>query len=441
MRRDDAIRQSVLLYARAAFPSIIVSDHHIRIAQRLQNIDREGGKRIVITAPPRHSKSMLCAEFFPAWALGRNSARQIIYATYGGDLSTTFGRRVKAQLGSDLFRKIFPACQIAQDSHSSSHIETLQRGVYTATSVGGAMVGKGADIFIMDDPFKSREEAESKNHRDKVWEWWESGVESRLQPGGSMLVIATRWHEDDLTGRLLARAGDSWEHLYLPAIGDDGEPLWPSFWPLEAMLAIKGRISSYEWESLYQGRPSSRAGHVLQVEHLKRYHHLPATGRIGRVQTVDAAIKTSEKNDYSVIETWDKYPDGYYLVDCWRSRVEYPALKAALVSQFNLHRPSKIIVEDAAAGQQVIQEFRNLSLPIKPFRPISDKLTRALPLADAIECGKVFLPERASYMNDLVAEWRSFPSGQHDDTVDAASMAYEELRVDRSQTIRNPMAF
>jgi len=219
----QGIRNSFTAYCIYAFKDIQLSQHHKRIIDKLESVERGDIKRLIITAPPRHSKSLLVSELFPPWAIGRQPGRQIICATYGQELSLSFGRKVKHQMISMDYNKVFPECQLMEDSKASNRLETTKRGVYTATSIGGAVTGKGADILIIDDPVKDRATAESRLQSDVAWDWYNSTAVTRLQPNGAIIVMATRWTEHDITGRILeSENAADWEVLHMPAIAHIG---------------------------------------------------------------------------------------------------------------------------------------------------------------------------------------------------------------------------
>lgn len=762
--------ESLGAYAQEMFPGMVLADHHQRIICALRNVEAGLCKRLLITAPPRHSKSLLVSEFFPAWALGRVPSRQIICATYGQELSRTFGRRVKTQITDDRYQAIFPGCRPLDDSSSADLIDTTERGRYVATSIGGSVTGKGANCFpagtmietntgqaciediidasksievlsydhrtdsttyqpvrsisirerqelyrittsngrvveatgghpvfvvgkgyirtdslakgdrvlcllregdrkvgtkscasnsqrekafflfrsmrwawaewkslsmlgmwrayigksrwsllfgllqkedvpkkegeecgkqskamrsmreniqplhedgtdvlealrgktslskdewfwkpymegqrdkeargrneeekpvfvakedhrpgwalvrrlpiegknpsspcrfepreqhrkqydssvrvlpcvssqrgksteedtismvertgrkevvynlqveknenffaggllihnclIIDDPVKDREEAESSTMRDKTWDWYTSVARTRLQPGGAIIIMQTRWHEDDLTGRVIAQAQDSeWDHLHLPAIDDDGRALWPEWFSAQDMREIRREIGTYDFEALYQGRPVTRGGGMMQTANLGRYDMDAHPPMQRLILAVDTAAKTKDHNDYSVIALMGKAQDGIYVLGIWRQRAEYPALKAAVRAQFEVYHPDIVCIEDSSAGVAIIQELRlDGGLPIKAVHAVADKVTRATPLSAGIECGRLKLPTRAPWLQELETEMGQFPSGKHDDQVDALALGYTELHMTgAAANIANPM--
>jgi predicted phage terminase large subunit-like protein len=250
--------------------------------------------------------------------------------------------------------------------------------------------------------------------------------------------MQTRWHEDDLSGRLLAQGG--WEHINLPAMAEDGTALWPEWFPVDVLNEIKREIGSYDWEALYQGRPSPRGGGIMKISNCGRYDpgNVPTMQRL--ILAVDTAAKTKDHNDYSICALMGKAGDGIYILGIWRQRAEYPALKAAIQAQFEQYRPDMICIEDSSAGTAVIQELRLEGLPVKPVRAVADKVTRATPLSAGVECGRLKLPSRAPWLQDLETELGQFPAGKHDDQVDALALGYAELHMAAAvANIANPM--
>ncbi len=422
----DFERTSLGAYALEILPEFEIADHHQEIISALLEIEKGENDRLIITAPPRHSKSILASEFFQSWCMGRKPSRQMILATYGQDLTLGFGRRIKNTMTSPEFAKIFPACKVNQDSHSTNRIETSERGVWTGSSVGGAVTGKGADIFTVDDPVKDRAQAESHVFRQGVWDWYTSTARTRLQPGGAIVVISTRWHEDDLSGRLLQKGG--WKHVHLKAIGDGGGALWPSWFDLDALQSLRTEIGSYDWEALYQGEPTRIEGSLFAVDRLNYYDAKDMPPFIRVFQTLDTASKTGQENDYSVIATWGESKDhNLYLIDVVIEKVEYPDLKRMVKSGYEQWKPMVMIIEDANSGTQLIQEFRNLGINIIAVNPTKDKMTRALPFSAGIEAGRVFLPKNHHHTQYVTNELRQFPAGKNDDFVDAGTMAWDYI--------------
>lgn len=303
---------------------------------------------------------------------------------------------------------------------------------------GGPITGKGAHLLIVDDPVKNAEDANSETMRERTWDWWLSTAYTRLEPDGVALVIQTRWHEDDLTGRLIAEmesGGESWVVLNLPALAEAedllgrrvGDALWPERYPQERLKQIEQTVGPYWWYALYQQRPTPLEGAILRRAWMqRRYVTLPAMERI--IQTVDTAAKIGQENDYSVISTWGTDGISYYLINVARGKWEFPELKRQIVQQFHQWQPSGVYVEDASSGESIIQEFaRETMIPVIGTKPVGRKETRVHAVSGLFASGKVKLPATSPWLADWVAEHLRFPNATHDDQVDTTSMALAEL--------------
>lgn len=423
-------------YSMLVYPSFDLSRHVEVLVERLEAVERGQSRRLIVTMPPRHGKSLTASQLFPSWYLGRHPERSVICATYGQDLSDDFGRRVRNLLSDPLHADIFPACRLAGDSTSLRRFDTRAGGSYYAVGRGGPITGRGAHLLVIDDPLKDREEAHSETIRRALHEWFGSVAFTRLAPDAACVIIATRWHEDDLAGWLLREhAEEGWEVLSLPAIAEVDEPfrkageaLWPERYPLEALESIRRQMGSAAFASLYQGRPSAATGAIFKREWFRSYGEPPAAFK-QIVQSWDTAFKTGSENDYSVCTTWGVTDNGYYLLSLWRGRVEFPELKRKLAEQAEAWNPHAILVEDKASGQSLIQELKLATrFPVLAVKVDSDKRTRAEAVTPLFESGRVFLPQSASWLNDFQDELASFPSGVHDDMVDSTTQALNHLR-------------
>ena len=411
--------------------------HHKRIADALERVARGDLKRLMIFMPPRHGKSMLASEFFPAWYLGRNPSHQVIAATYAQGLADDFGRKVRNIMQDPQFADVFPATVLADDSQAANRFHLAQRGAYFAVGAGGPITGRGADLLLIDDPIKGREDAESETMRQRLKDWYTSVARTRLMPGGAIVVIQTRWHEDDLAGWLLKEhEHEGWETLNLPAIAEpgdalgrmEGEALWPAAYPVPELAVIRKSVGGRDWSALYQQRPSAAEGSVFKREHWRYYQppeHEPkslisALGCFQVVQAWDTAFKKGSMNDYSVGVTIGISANRYYILDCWRDRLEFPDLKRAVMAQAAKWGATAVLVEDTAAGQSLLQELgRNTRLPLIPVKADKDKVSRANAVTPTHEAGLCYLPMGAHWLSDFVDELASFPSAPHDDQVDA----------------------
>jgi predicted phage terminase large subunit-like protein len=308
-------------------------------------------------------------------------------------------------------------------------------GSYFAAGRGAAITGRGAHLMIIDDPLKDRDEAYSDAIRRGLHEWFASVAYTRLQPGGAIILVCTRWHEDDLAGHLLREQVGDWDVISMPAIAEEddafrkqGEALWPAKYPLAVLEEIRASIGGAAWASLYQQRPSAAEGAVFRREWWRTYHDHPPFRRI--VQSWDTAFKANETNDYSACTTWGEAESGYYLLWAWRDRCEFPALKRKLQQWAEEWRPNAILVEDRASGQSLLQELGETRWPVLPVKTDSDKVSRAQAVTPMIEAGKVFLPDPATapWLADYMDELSAFPAGLHDDWTDSTTQALNYLR-------------
>jgi predicted phage terminase large subunit-like protein len=429
--------EDLACYAVALWSQFELARHHELIVSRLEAVERGEVSRLMIFLPPRHGKSLLASTIFPAWFLGRNPERHLIFATYGQELSDDFGRQVRNLIADPIHRAIFPGCSLSEDSSAAHRFNTVRGGAYFAVGRGGPITGRGAHLLIIDDALKDHAEANSGTVRRALYDWYSSVAYTRLAPNGAIVLIQTRWHEDDLAGRLLANNyGDDWEVLSLPAIAEhdesfrcEGEALWPLRFGLAELEKIRSAVGGRAWASLYQQRPAAAEG-VIFKRNYWQFYRAPLTVALNRiVQSWDTAFKKGTENDFSVCTTWGVAENGYYLLHLWRGRVEFPELKRVLVSLAEQWKPNTILVEDRASGQSLIQELKNFTaLPILPVQVDSDKQTRAQAVTPIMEAGKIFLPESAPWVSGYIEEMACFPNGNYDDVVDATTQALNYLR-------------
>ncbi len=436
-------RQDLACFAMAMWPSFEYANHHRLIIEKLEAVERGDIKRLMITMPPRHGKSLLATQLFPAYYLGRHPDRSVITATYGQDLADDFGRKVRNFLVSSRYHAIFPECVISADSSSMRRFDTDRGGSYYAVGRGGAITGRGVSgILLIDDPLKDREEARSDGIRNGLHSWFSSVAYTRLQPGAAIILIQTRWHSDDLIGRQLREhPEENWDELNLPAIAEkdegfrrEGEALWPERFPLPVLESIRAAIGGADWASLYQQRPAAAEGAIFKRDWWRTYQQPPQFKRV--IQSWDTAFKAGAENDYSVCTTWGDAPTGFYLLGLWRKRVEFPELKRMVAQLGEQWNPNVILIEDKASGQSLIQEIKLATrLAVKPVKVDSDKVARAEAVTPMIEAGRVFLPEGAPWLSDYLDELSTFPAGAHDDAVDSTTQALNYLRGAREPNI------
>ena len=435
--------------------------HLDALDRALQDVSEGKIRRLIVTMPPRHGKSERVSKKFPAWHVGRNPDDEIILASYSIDLARDHSRIARNTLESrqDVFGiTLDPDRKSAESWGVAGH-----RGGVVAAGVGGPITGRGAKIAIVDDPVKNAEEANSEVMREKIWEWYQSTLYTRLTPDGRIIIVMTRWHEDDLVGRLLKKEreeiaegthmGERWTVINFPAIAEEndvlgrkpGEPLWPEFgFDLQRLEKIRQDVGSYVFNALYQQRPSAADGTIFKREHFRYFreeiignqpYFVLKKGDVERryrkdslwcFQTVDTANSEKTINDYFVVSTWYVTPEhDLLLYDVYRTHIEGPDQKPLMKQQFFRYRPLFQAIEDKTFGTNLIQELRREGMPVRPVKVDKDKVTRSLVIAARYEVGMVYHREGAPWLTDYEDELIAFPRGKHDDQVDTASQAGE----------------
>ena len=431
-------RNDLAVYCALAWPRFEMAHHHRLVVEKLEAVERGEIDRLMIFLPPRHRKSLITSQLFPPWYLGGHPDRSVIAASYGAELALDFGRRVRNFVADPLQAAIFPACKLATDSTAAHRFNLMSGGAYYAVGAGGPITGRGADLLLIDDPIKSDAQAYSAIERRTLQSWYETVAYTRLQPGGAIVLIQTRWHQDDLAGWLLREhADDGWVVVSLPAIAEtdegwrsQGEALWPKRFPLTRLAQIRQAVGGAAWQALYQQRPAAAEGAVFKREWWKTYTPANTPARFEQVVlSLDTAFKVGSSNDYSVGLVLGVGEAGYYLLDVWRDRAEFPELKRKVEILATRWTPHVVLIEDKASGQSLIQELRSDSrLPIRAIKVDSDKVTRAAAITPLVEAGRVFLPEAAPWLPDFMDEVSSFPAAPHDDMVDALTQALNYVR-------------
>lgn len=375
--------------------------------------------------PPRHGKSELASRSFPAWFLGRNPNKQIIAASYNSDLAADFGREVRNIVASPEFKKLFPDVGLSADSQAADRWHTSQGGMYVAAGVGTAITGRGAHVLLIDDPFKDREEADSDLRRRRVWEWFASTAYTRLMPGGAIVVINTRWHDDDLSGRLLEQPGEGWEVLSLPAVTDE-QALWPEWYPKERLDAIRAVIGEREWSALYQQRPTPDEGDFFKRDWFMEYDQPPEGLHVYGAS--DYAV-TADGGDYSEhgIAGVD-FNANLYILDWWRGQTTSDVWIERQCDMILKHLPLMWFGESGVI-RKAVEPFltrrmveRNAFCQLEWLPSVADKPTRARAVQARASMGKVWLPKRAPWKEELLQQLLRFPAGKYDDGVDTLAL-------------------
>jgi predicted phage terminase large subunit-like protein len=439
--RAAKARRSLLSFTSYTNPLYRAADHHRRICERLEAVERGDIDRLMIFMPPRHGKSELASKRFPAWCLGRQPTRQIIAASYNSDLANDFGRNVRNIVDEPEFREVFTNVTLASDSHAANRMNTNHGGAYVAAGVGTAVTGRGAHIALIDDPFKDREEADSERRRDLVWDWYRSTLFTRLMPGGAIVLIQTRWHEDDLAGRLLESESDQWEVLELPAIDADGHALWPEWYDTPALERIKNTIGPREWSALYQQRPQPDEGTFFQRAWFKEWEAKPELRYYG---SSDYAV-TDGGGDYTVHRVWGIDAAGcVYRVDGWRGQATSDVWIEQKLDLIKKYKPLCWFGEGGVIQKAIEPMLRRRMLERKTFcrlewlPSVADKPTRARSFQAMAASGRVYLEAGAD-----LSEYLSFPAGKYDDDVDTASLIGRAIdqahpAIARTQTAQRP---
>jgi len=428
---EDFAFSRLIAYAAYQWPGYKDAAHHRLIARKLEAVERGEIDRLMIFMPPRHGKSMLASEFFPAWYLGRNPDHYVVAATYGQELADDFGRKVKNQLIEPAYQGIFPGVTLADDSKSSKrfHVngseggfehQVTQRGAYYAVGVGGPLTGRGAHLMLIDDPIKNRDDADSEIVRKKLKDWYTSTAYTRLMPGGKIIVIQTRWHEDDLAGWLMdSHKAEGWNVLSLPALDGD-EPLWPEQYDKTALLRIKAAVSPRDWSALYQQSPSPDEGTYFLREWFKFWKVRPALNIYG---TSDYAV-TDKGGDYTVHRIWGVAPNGdLYRLDGWRGQTTADVWIDKKLDLIDRYKPLAWFGE-AGVIQKAIEPMltsrmreRNIYCRMEWMSSITDKPTRARGFQARAASGRVWFEQGAE-----IDEFLRFPAGANDDDVDVAGL-------------------
>lgn len=419
LAKRELARRGLIEFTKYTLQGYEAAQHHYRIAQKLEAVERGEIDRLMIFMPPRHGKSELASKRFPAWCMGRNPKRQIIASSYNSDLASDFGRNVRNIVAEPEFGNVFPNVGLAIDSKAANRMNTNHGGAYVAAGVGTAVTGRGADIALIDDPFKDREEADSQRRRDLVWDWYRSTLFTRLMPGGAVVLIQTRWHEDDLAGRLLEQEPDQWEVLELPAI-DDGKALWPEWYDVPVLERIKATIGPREWSALYQQQPQPDEGTFFQRDWFKNWDKLPSLRYYG---TSDYAV-TDGGGDYTVHRVWGIAPNGdVYRVAGWRGQTasdEWIEQKLDLIAKW---KPLAWFGEGGVIQKSIEPMLkrrmreRNVYCRLEWLSSVHDKPTRARSFQALAATQRVWFEPGAD-----ISEFLVFPAGKHDDDVDTASL-------------------
>jgi predicted phage terminase large subunit-like protein len=433
---------SMTAFAHSVYPGFKEGPHHRKLGKIFQAIANGEKKRVIINIAPRMGKSEFSSYLFPAWFLGQYPDKKIIMATHTAGLSEDFGRRVRNLIDSDEYKQIFPKTLVADDQKAAGKWSTSVGGQYYAVGVGGALAGRGADLFVIDDPHSEQDiKANSRATFDNAWSWFQTGPLQRLMPGGAIIVIMTRWSLVDLTGRLLQYQmrnpdADQWEIVELPAILPSGKSLWPEQWPVEQLEAKKANMDARYWNAQYMQQPTLDSAAFIKRTHWRIWEPEDPPQCEFIIQSWDTAHETKTTSDYTACTTWGVWYNeeegdrpSLILLDAFKDRMEFPELKEVALKQYKEWDPDSFLVEKKAAGAPLIQELRRMGIPVDEFSPSrgNDKIARVNAVSDLFASGAVWAPDRR-WAKDVIEEIVAFPVGEHDDYVDTMTQALLRFR-------------
>ena len=450
MQYQDAVsrekgQNSFLSFVKTMWPGFISGRHHAVMAKKFEDLASGKTKRLIINMPPRHTKSEFASYLLPAWFLGKFPEKKIIQCSNTAELAVGFGRKVRNLVDGETYAKIFPNVSLRHDSKAAGRWSTNANGEYFAIGVGGTVTGKGADLLIIDDPHSEQEAALAANDPsiyDKVTEWYTSGPRQRLQPGGRIVIVMTRWGKRDLTGQVLKaegqRGGEAWEVIEFPAILPSGKALWPEFWSLKELSALKTELPNTKWQAQYQQNPTSEESAIVKREWWKIWEDEDPPRCDFTLMAWDTAFEKSNRADYSACTLWGVFEkedengtmqSNLILLNALRDRLEFPALKKKVIEEWKGWEPDSMIIEKKASGAPLIYELRAMGIPVQEFTPVkgNDKITRLNAVSDLFASGRVWAPN-THWAEEVIDEVASFPSGEHDDYVDTVSLALMRFR-------------
>lgn len=441
LKDQEVCKERFIKFVKRVWPTFVDGRHHVRMAAAFERVAEGKTKRLIINMPPRHTKSEFASYLLPAWFLGKFPNKKVIQTAHTAELSVGFGRKVRNLVDQDVYKDIFPGVGLQADSKAAGRWNTNKGGEYFAIGVGGAVTGKGADLLIIDDPHSEQEAALAATNPevyDKVYEWYTSGPRQRLQPGGAIVIVMTRWGLRDLTGQVvknsLQRGGDEWEVIEFPAILPSGNPLWPEFWSLDELSALKEELPNSKWQAQYQQQPTSEEGAIVKREWWKVWEKDDPPRCDFIIQSWDTAYETTNRSDFSACTTWgvwttDEGETNIILLDAYKARLEFYELKKKVLELHKEYEPDALIVEKKVSGISLYQELRRMGVPVSEFTPSkgNDKITRLNSVSDIIQSGRVWVPN-TRWAEELIDEVAAFPAGEHDDYVDATTLALARFR-------------
>ena len=435
--KQDKVHNDFLGFVKHVWPEFIEGKHHKKIAEKFNRLAKGEIKRLIINMPPRHTKSEFASFLLPSWMVGRKPDLKIIQTTHTTELAIRFGRKAKTLIDSPEYQQIFKT-RLREDSQAAGKWETAQGGEYYAAGVGSAITGRGADLLIIDDPH-SEQDALNMSAMERAYEWYTSGPRQRLQPGGAIVVVMTRWNMKDLTGMLVKSQkelkSDKWEIIEFPAIMPSGKPVWPEYWKKEELESVKASLSIGKWNAQWMQNPTAEEGSLIKREWWKVWDKpfIPPLQHV--IQSYDTAYLKKETADFTAITTWGVFypnedsPANLILLDSYKERVEFPELRKEAFRQYRYWNPETVIIEAKAAGLPLTYELRKAGIPVINYTPSKgqDKHARVNAVSPLFESGIIWAPDE-KFAEEVIEECASFPYGDHDDLVDSTTQAVMRFR-------------
>ena len=435
----EKISNDFMAFVKEMWPEFIQGRHHKEIAKKFNKIANGKCKRLIINMPPRHTKSEFSSFLLPAWMVGRRPDLKIIQSTHTTELAIRFGRKAKTLMDSPEYKRVFDT-RLREDSQAAGKWETEQGGEYYAAGVGSAITGRGADLLIIDDPH-SEQDAMNPEALERAYEWYTSGPRQRLQPGGAIVLVMTRWSTKDLTSKLINSQknvkADKWEVIEFPAILPSNKPVWPEYWKKEELEGVKASISIGKWNAQWMQNPTAEEGSILKREWWRVWEkpHIPKLTHT--IQSYDTAFSKKETADYSAITTWGVFHPNedpgeaphLILLDAFKERLEFPELRKEALEQYRYWKPDTVIIEGKASGMPLTYELRKIGIPVINFTPSKgqDKHSRVNAVAPMFESGMIWAPDE-EFADEVIEECASFPYGDNDDLVDSTTQALMRFR-------------
>ena len=438
-QKNFQIQTDFMTFVKQMWPDFIEGYHHKIIAEKFNKLRTGEITRLIVNMPPRHTKSEFASFLLPAWMIGGTPKLKIIQATHTAELAVRFGRKAKHLMDSEEYKEVFDT-RLMEDSKAAGRWETEQGGEYFAVGVEGAVTGRGADLLIIDDPH-SEQDAMSKKALDRAYEWYTAGPRQRLQPGGRIVLVMTRWNKGDLTGMLQAAQkepkADQWEVVEFPAILPSGKPVWPEYWELEQLEAVKASVALPKWNAQYMQNPTSEEGALIKREWWKKWPEekgIPSCDYV--IQSYDTAFLKKESADFSAITTWGVFresedaPQQLILLDAVKERYEFPELRREALKLYKYWEPEIVLIEAKASGLPLTYELRNMGIPVISFTPSrgNDKHSRVNSVSPLFESGQIWAPTHLQFAQEVIEECAAFPYGDHDDLVDSTTQAVMRFR-------------